>query len=165
MSVDFYPDAPKAEIKYGEKFPEFPTIPAPLQIITARVNDLLSKIEAVPIEQIGKDLGATLQNVKQLSESRELLEAVQSLNQTLHDTRELAQNLNTNVAPAITATLDRVQQTLVSIEGTLGKDAPVQYELRQTIKELGESARSLRVLLEYLERHPDALIFGKGKAK
>ena len=165
VSVDFYPDAPKAEIKYGEKFPEFPTIPAPLQIITARVNDLLSKIEAVPIEQIGKDLGATLQNVKQLSESRELLEAVQSLNQTLHDTRELAQNLNTNVAPAITATLDRVQQTLVSIEGTLGKDAPVQYELRQTIKELGESARSLRVLLEYLERHPDALIFGKGKAK
>jgi paraquat-inducible protein B len=165
VSIDFYPDAPKAEIKYGEKFPEFPTIPAPLQIITARVNDLLSKIETVPIEQIGKDLGDTLQNVKQLSESKELLEAVQALNQTLQDARELAQNLNTNVAPAITATLDRAQQTLVSVEGTLGKDAPLQYELRQAIKELGESARSLRVLLEYLERHPDALIFGKGKAK
>ncbi|MGW8303662.1 MAG: MlaD family protein, partial [Desulfobacterales bacterium] len=165
VSVDFYPDAPKAEVKYGEKFPELPTIPAPLQIITARVNDLLSKIETVPIEQIGKDLGDTLQNVKQLSESRELLEAVQALNQTLHDTRELAQNLNTNVAPAITATLDRAQQTLVSVEGTLGKDSPLQYELRLAIKELGESARSLRVLLEYLERHPDALIFGKGKAK
>jgi paraquat-inducible protein B len=165
VSVDFYPDAPKAEIKYGEKFPEFPTIPAPLQIITARVNDLLSKIETVPIEQIGKDLGDTLQNVKQLSESKELLEAVQALNQTLQDARELAQNLNTNVAPAITATLDRAQQTLVSVEGTLGKDSPLQYELRLAIKELGESARSLRVLLEYLERHPDSLIFGKGKAK
>jgi paraquat-inducible protein B len=165
VSIDFYPDAPKAEIKYGEKFPEFPTIPAPLQIITARVNDLLSKIETVPIEQIGKDLGDTLQNVKQLSESKELLEAVQALNQTLQDARELAQNLNTNVAPAITATLDRAQQTLVSVEGTLGKDSPLQYELRLAIKELGESARSLRVLLEYLERHPDALIFGKGKAK
>jgi paraquat-inducible protein B len=165
VSIDFYPDAPKAEIKYGEKFPEFPTIPAPLQIITARVNDLLSKIETVPIEQIGKDLGDTLQNVKQLSESKELLEAVQALNQTLQDARDLAQNLNTNVAPAITATLDRAQQTLVSVEGTLGKDSPLQYELRLAIKELGESARSLRVLLEYLERHPDALIFGKGKAK
>jgi paraquat-inducible protein B len=165
VSIDFYPDAPKAEIKYGGKFPELPTIPAPLQIITARVNDLLSKIETVPIEQIGKDLGDTLQNVKQLSESKELLEAVQALNQTLQDARELAQNLNTNVAPAITATLDRAQQTLVSVEGTLGKDSPLQYELRLAIKELGESARSLRVLLEYLERHPDALIFGKGKAK
>jgi len=54
---------------------------------------------------------------------------------------------------------------LVSVEGTLGKDSPLQYELRLAIKELGESARSLRVLLEYLERHPDSLIFGKGKAK
>jgi len=165
VGVDFYPDAPKAELKYGEKFPELPTIPAPLQIITARVNELLSKLETVPIEQIGKDLGDTLQNVKSLSESKELLEAVQALNQTLQDTRALAQNLNTNVAPAITGTLDQAQQTLVSVEGTLGKDSPLQYELRQAIKELGESARSLRVLLEYLERHPDALIFGKGKAK
>jgi paraquat-inducible protein B len=165
INVDFYPDAPKAQIKYGEKFPVLPTIPAPLQIITARVNDLLSKIETVPIEQIGKDLGDTLQNVKKLSESRELLEALQSLNETLQDTRKLAQNLNTNVAPAITTTLDQAQQTLISVEGTLGKDSPLQYELRNAIKELGESARSLRVLLEYLERHPDALIFGKGKAK
>jgi len=37
--------------------------------------------------------------------------------------------------------------------------------MRQALKELGDAARSLRVLLEYLERHPDALIFGKGKAQ
>jgi len=165
VNIDFYPDAPKAEVKYGEKFPVLPTIPAPLQIITARVNELLSKLETVPIEKIGKDLGDTLHNVKRLSESKELLEAVQALNQTLQETRQLVHNLDSNVTPAISSTLDQAQQTLASVEGTLGKDSPLQYELRQSIKELGESARSLRVLLEYLERHPDALIFGKGKAK
>ncbi len=161
---DFHPDAPAAQIKFGQKFPELPTIPAPLQILTARVNSLLSKIETVPIEKIGKDLGDTLKNVKNITSSAELLQAVQALDETLQETRELAKNLNTNVAPALEATLDQAQQTLVSVEGTLGKDAPLQHELRQALREMGDAARSLRVLLDYLERHPDALIFGKGNA-
>ena len=165
VEVDFHADAPKAQIKYGGPFPEFPTIPAPLQVITARVNQLLNKLETVPIEQIGKDLGDTLKNVKSISESRELLEAVQALNQTLQHTRQLVQNLDSNVAPAISSTLDQAQKTLVSVEGTLGQDSPLQHDLRKVLKELGETARTIRILTDYLERHPDALIYGKGKAK
>jgi paraquat-inducible protein B len=165
VDLDFHPDAPSAQIKYGDKFPELPTIPAPLQIITARVNELLSKLETVPIKQIGKDLGDTLQNVKRLSESKELLEAVQGLNETLQQTRQLVQNLDSNVAPAISSTLDQAQKTLVAIEGTLGKDSPLQHEMTQALKELAEAARALRILADYLERHPDAIIFGKGKAQ
>ncbi len=165
VDIDFHPDAPTAEVIYGEKFPELPTIPAPLQIITARVNNLLSKIETVPIKQIGKDLGDTLQNVKRLSESKELLETVQALNETLQQTRQLVQNLDSNVAPAISSTLDQAQKTLVSVEGTLGKDSPLQHEMRRALKELAEAARAIRILTDYLERHPDAIIFGKGKAQ
>ena len=165
VELDFHPNAPKAEVKFDGKFPEVPTIPAPLQIITARVNSLLSKIESVPIEKIGKDLGDTLANVKRLSDSKELLETVQALNETLQHTRKLVQNLDANVAPAISSTLDQAQKTLVSVEGTLGKNSPMQHELRRALKELGEAARSIRVLADYLERHPDALIYGKGKAQ
>jgi paraquat-inducible protein B len=165
VDVDFHPDAPEAQVKYGEKFPEVPTIPAPLQIITARVNELLSKLETVPIEQIGKDLGDTVQNVKHLSESKELLQAVKALNETLQETRQLVHNLDANVAPAISSTLDQAQKTLVSVEGTLGQDSPLQHEMRQAIRELGEAARAVRIITDYLERHPEALIFGKGKAK
>jgi len=165
VDLDFHPDAPRAEVKFDGAFPEMPTIPAPLQIITARVNELLSKLESVPIEQIGKDLGDTLQNVKRLSESRQLLEAVQSLNETLQHARQLMQNLDSTVAPAIGSTLDQAQKTLVSVEGTLGKDAPLQNEMRRALKELAEAARGIRILTDYLERNPDALIFGKGQEK
>jgi paraquat-inducible protein B len=165
IAIDFHPDAPKAQIKYGGQFPEFPTIPAPLQIITARVNELLSKLETVPIKKIGKDLGDTLKNVKGLSESKELLGAVKALNETLQETRQLVQNLDSKIAPEISSTLDQAQKTLVSVESTLGQNSPLQYEMRQAIMELGEAARSVRILVEYLERHPSALIYGKGKAK
>jgi paraquat-inducible protein B len=150
VDLDFHPDAPPAQVKYDQTFPEVPTIPATLQIITARVNEFLSKLETVPIEKIGKDLGDTLQNVKRLSESKELLGAVRALNETLQETRQLVQNLDSNVAPEISSTLDQAQKTLVSVEGT---------------KELGEAARGVRILTDYLERHPESLIYGKGKAK
>ena len=104
-------------------------------------------------------------NVKHLSESKELLQAVQALNETLQETRQLVHNLDSNVAPAISSTLDQAQKTLVSVEGTLGQDSPLQHEMRQAIKELGEAARAVRILTDYLERHPEALIYGKGKEK
>jgi paraquat-inducible protein B len=47
----------------------------------------------------------------------------------------------------------------------LGQDSPLQHEMRQAIKELGDAARAVRILTDYLERHPEALIYGKGKAK
>jgi paraquat-inducible protein B len=165
VALDFHPDAPEATVKHGQQFPEIPTIPAPLQVITARVNKLLAKLETLPIEQIGKDLGDTVQNFKHLSESKELLQAVQALNETLQETRQLVHNLDSNVTPAINSTLDQAQKTLVSVEGTLGQDSPLQHEMRQAIKELGEAARAVRILTDYLERHPEALIYGKGKAK
>ena len=43
----------------------------------------------------------------------------------------------------------------------LGKDAPAQQELRDDLQEVAAAARSVRVLADYLDRHPEALIRGK----
>ena len=43
----------------------------------------------------------------------------------------------------------------------LGKNAPVQQDLRDALQEVTLAARSLRVLMDYLERHPDSLLRGK----
>jgi paraquat-inducible protein B len=34
--------------------------------------------------------------------------------------------------------------------------------LRKALEEMGEAARSIRILTEYLQRHPESLIRGKG---
>ena len=38
-------------------------------------------------------------------------------------------------------------------------------ELRRLLMELGDTAQAIRTILEYLERHPEALIRGKGDVK
>jgi paraquat-inducible protein B len=57
------------------------------------------------------------------------------------------------------ATADRV---LNDADGTLlGRNAPIQAELRDALLEVARAARSLRALTDYLERHPESLIRGK----
>jgi paraquat-inducible protein B len=47
----------------------------------------------------------------------------------------------------------------------LGKDAPLQQDLRNALEEVTKAARSLRILMDYLEQHPESLIRGKTEVK
>ena len=68
----------------------------------------------------------------------------------------------------ITKTIANLDKTLVQAEGTLktidtmfAADAPLSQELQTSLRELADAARSLRILSDYLERHPEALLRGK----
>ena len=95
----------------------------------------------------------------------ELKSAVSSLSDTLKHTQQLARNFDAGVVPELSATLQQAQSTLKALNGTVGKDSPLYYELMRVFKELSEAARSIRVMADYLERNPDALIYGKGKRR
>jgi paraquat-inducible protein B len=50
---------------------------------------------------------------------------------------------------------------LVSDATLVGKDAPGKQQPRDALREIAAAARSLRVLTDYPERHPEALLRGK----
>jgi len=49
-----------------------------------------------------------------------------------------------------------------NFSGTISENSEVMTDLRRALKELAATARTLRVWADYLERHPEALIKGKG---
>lgn len=62
---------------------------------------------------------------------------------------------NTNI------TLKRFQTSANSVGAVFNKNAQFQQNLNGTLTELRRSAKSLRLLADYLERHPEAIIRGK----
>jgi len=50
-----------------------------------------------------------------------------------------------------------------AIDGLAGDNSPVRLELIKTLNEFSAAARSFRVLADYIENHPEALVRGKGK--
>jgi paraquat-inducible protein B len=55
--------------------------------------------------------------------------------------------------------LKQSEQTLQGFSG----DSHLASELNGTLREISATARSLRQLSDYLERHPESLLRGKGR--
>jgi paraquat-inducible protein B len=86
---------------------------------------------------------------------------VSKLTQTFdHQVLELTAGLVKTIAAALN-TLEQMRQTLASTQQLITPNAPVGYELLKTLRELSEAARALRGLADYLERHPNAVLFGR----
>jgi hypothetical protein len=65
------------------------------------------------------------------------------------------------IASDLRATLAKTQTTLDLVNGVLDEGSPFRQDLSILMQELGAAARSLRVMADYLERHPEALLKGK----
>lgn len=69
-------------------------------------------------------------------------------------------NWDTTLASGET-TFEQVRQVADSADQVIRQDSPLISELNATLRELTAAARSIRVMSDYLERHPEALLQGK----
>jgi paraquat-inducible protein B len=169
IELDFHPDAPPAQLARRDGYRVVPTLPTPLEAVTNKVSAILDKVNALPIEAIGEDLRATVAGARELATSAELRGAVAELSAVLAEVRGVTAQLNDTLAPEMDAvlgtlrgTLDEATRTLTNANALLGPDAPLSVEAVRTMREVSAAARSLRIMADYLERHPEALIQGKG---
>lgn len=83
----------------------------------------------------------------------------------LLDIGKLARHVDGKVDPlsnSVTKVLKSVDSAFKSIDDLVGKRSPTRADLDYTLRELAGAARSLRILADFLEQHPDALLKGKG---
>lgn len=142
-----------------------------MQDIANTVAGLNQIVNSEDLEQIVSGLNALInaEDTQRLTEN--LQKAVVDLRATLNDTRSFVNTtgdglgeLKTSLVPVIANldnTLQKTQQVMSAARSQLGTDSETSYELVNTLKEVQSAARSLRLLTEYLEQHPESLIRGK----
>jgi paraquat-inducible protein B len=145
VALDFFPKAPPVQFDASQTPIILPTVPGALDELQSQISEIARKLSKVPFDEIGADLQKTMK----------------TLDRTLNSAEQLTQHLNNDVAPEVTAAMKDVRKTLDAAQKTLSEDAPLQQDLRQTLEEMSRAAGSLRVLTDYLERHPESLIRGK----
>ena len=77
---------------------------------------------------------------------------------------ELASDIKETLTSASNA-MKQAEHTLSSVQGVVAEDSNTVNELNKALTELSAATRSIRFLADYLERHPEALIRGKGSSK
>jgi paraquat-inducible protein B len=90
-----------------------------------------------------------------------LIQAEKTLNFRDGPAAGVIANMNETLAAA-RSTLAQSEKTLSSIQGMMSQDSPLIAELENTLRDLSDAARSVRALADYLERHPESLLRGKG---
>ncbi|MCP4041815.1 MAG: MCE family protein, partial [Gammaproteobacteria bacterium] len=171
VELDMHPDTPIRLVLEGGAFPELPTIQASMAEITASIKGVLAKLEKVDLEQIGAELLETLQGTNKLFNAPQLQDALDDLQGSLGLFRGFLDRLDRRVEPiavnvesAIGAghqAFEKAQITLSLLDDVLQPDMPLQFSFIQMTEELAEMARSIRTLVDGLDRNPESVRFGK----
>ena len=189
VALDYFPDAPKAKVDWNQPVPALPVVASTLPDLEAKLSGIIAKLDKLPLEEIGTDVTKALASLNNtLKDASKLLNGVDTdvmpeLKTTLEEARRMIATADGLLKTGVNGTLDQLNTTLEelrrplatadavlknadavlsSTDATLlGKNAPVQQDLRDALQEVTLAARSLRVLMDYLERHPDSLLRGK----
>src|SRR6266498_1232908 len=186
VAFEYFPEAAKAKVDWSQDMPALPVVPSTLPNLEAKLGGIMAKLDALPYEAIGADvtkalgtLNVTLQGANTLM-SRIDADVTPELKAALEEARRVIATADGMMKDGVGTTLSQVNTTLEELRRPLatadavlkntdatllGRNAPVQQELRDALQEITLAARSLRVLMDYLDRHPDSLLRGKTEDK
>lgn len=162
---------PKAPLKRGEQN-ELPTVRGVgIEQMMASAGSIMEQLGRVDYAALGADLQGTLKGTNALVNGPHLNTALAELATTLKSVRTLlgalegraeplADNLERTLVAAREA-LEKAKTTMVLVDGAIAPEAPLHHHAVRLAQELTITTRSLRHLVETLERNPQALLLGK----
>ncbi|HET8722576.1 MAG TPA: MlaD family protein [Anaeromyxobacteraceae bacterium] len=176
IDLDFHPDLPPRVLDVQVSHPQIPTAPTKLQLIGNRLEKLANAVSDLPLDEIARNLSDTLVAIRDLARSQEIRSALASagaagkdLSRTLESVDRLVGEVRGKVRDAdvqqviadLHRTLDAAEKGLLQIQQTIAGTSGAQREFTHTLSEIARAAAAVRVLAEYLERNPSALVEGK----
>ena len=153
----------------GSAYPVIPseTSGSDLDDLTSQADQILKKVNQVPIAAIGEDVRQITGRLRALVASPVLNDSLNHLDSTLDQVDQIMSEVKPQIGPLIgrlNETADQLNGTVAAARGVLGGEGATQdASLPGAIQQLTEAARSIRSLSDYLGRHPEALIKGKVK--
>lgn len=144
-------------------------------------EEILAVLQAMENVVSSEELAGAISGADDLMNSEDLAASLKSLRRALNSAdaamvsvRELADGAEERVGPIVDGLREASQEfgdllaqaatVLQSVESSLDEDSDLRVRTITAMEEVARAARSLRVLADYLERHPEALLRGKKEA-
>ena len=153
--------------------PELKDSIANLNIALKDVQTLVRNVDA-QVKPLSAGLSETIRDTQKLIKNADSQVASlgTNLNEAIGDGRKLIRNVDGSVESikvnldgtlsTATSALEEARKLIQDLESSAREDSSLMYRLNETLREVGKAARSLSTLTDYLERHPEALLGGKG---
>lgn len=165
VNLDFVTGASSPMLASDNGVPVIPSVSsADLDEITSRADNVIKKIDRLPITETGEEVRSIAAHVNALSSSPQIRDSLVHIDRAVTQIDRTLQQVSPQIGPLVTQlreTANAADQTVAAANRTLGGDAASQNDLPAAMRELTNTARSIRALADYLDRHPEALIRGR----
>jgi len=171
VNLDFASDSEPNLVRTDEPYTEIPTIRSQLQEISRT-------LESIPIKDIVHKFAAALTSINKIVDNEDarqffvklsaLMEnsddAITKVNKILSTVDEhaapTAQSLQ-DAAESAAAAGASAEKAFADVEGLLADGSLFRFRMDGALDSFTNSMRSLRTFSDYLDRHPNSLLFGK----
>jgi paraquat-inducible protein B len=137
--------------------------------ITTAVADITAKLDRIPFEDIGNNLNGSLRSIRETVGGPDMQNAVASLSQAMTELNHLVHEVNADLTPALAHLPTIAGELQMAVEhardalgsGGYGANSGVQRNLARMLDQVADTARSVRLLADFLDHHPEAVIRGR----
>lgn len=172
VALEMMPDAPPAELsRAGDVY----VVPAyevgGFDSITRSANELLSKINRIDFDRIGRNLSGAAQGLDDTINGPQLKKTLAALEAAMIDVQDIARKLDKDASPALKRlpeianqfqdAVTKANRLIGSVDQGYGGSSKFHRDLDRLIPQLTDTARSIRALADLLSRNPEALIKGR----
>lgn len=171
VGLDIVPDSGATTLPISSQYPQIPTLPSTFEQFSATLTEVLKQVRQVNFKHLGDGITQTVDGLNKIVNSPEIADTIQELDQTLVAMRQAIEEINSAVGPVAqnvedatkeaTKVLDTLRHTIETAQALIQPDAPLAYELEQTIKDVGDAARALKQLADLVDEQPTVLLYGK----
>ncbi len=178
LALDFFPEKDPVWLDRSGTYPAIPSVPSTVDQLKQSLGGILDTLSSLKLPELIADARDVLQNVNKLVDSPQIANTLVSLEDTLKRADSLMTKVDQSIGPLMGNLNDvsqaaadtlvmakgaivQAQSTLEATEGLVSPNSQTVYGLNELLNELTEAARSIRILTDYLEQHPEALVRGK----
>lgn len=143
-----------------------------INTVLVSTSKVLDGIDSAAISQ---SLTGAADQLTEFIASEDFEASVTAVRGAFEEVRDTAESFNLSDGPLaktidtwtaqITEALDSLDDLTNDASALLKPDSNVRFEFETMIRELGRAARSIRLLSEYLERNPNALLTGRSEGE
>jgi paraquat-inducible protein B len=161
IELEFVSNAPPARLVRAKPYPELPTVTGGgFEEIASSAGRFLDKVSVLPLDRLVEEIRNMVIHADGVIASPEMKRSLQELDRTLGNTERMTRDARMQVGPLF-ASINSAADQLKATIALLGSDPRSSNDLLRTLTELKDAARSIRVLADFLERHPESLLRGK----
>ncbi len=171
VSFNFLPNSPPAQLTLEGTDMVLPTLGGGVGSLITSATQVLQSVNAIPFAQIGANANTLLATLSTTLGGPELKQAVTAATSTLIDLQGLIKRTDAGLSPLmrrlpeistdLEQTLGRANQLVGSVDTGYGSNSQFSRDLERLMSQFNDAARSIRLLTDFLDRHPEALIRGR----